>query len=65
MEKSKEEKEITEFSWPSFLIVTGCSLLFFSFVLKFLDGSHLPIFLYAGGVILVLGLIARIISKKN
>jgi hypothetical protein len=57
MEKSKEEKEITAFSWPTLFFVTGVSSFMFSFLLKILSGSYPLLFLSIGAATLLLGIL--------
>ncbi len=65
MEKSNEEKDLYAFSWPSFLMVTGVSLFLFALVLKFIDGEHISLFLYAGAGSLVAGFLGWLIFSRR
>ena len=38
--QEKNEEEMRKFSWTILLLVTACSSLVFSFILKMLDGNH-------------------------
>jgi hypothetical protein len=58
MGKSLEEKEISEIAWPLLFLVTGCSLIIFSFAMKFLDGKQPKLMLWGGLLSLLLSLIS-------
>ncbi len=57
-----EEKELNEFSWSTLFLVTGVSLILFSFILKLLDGSHSRLMLLCGSVSLGLFALACVFS---
>jgi hypothetical protein len=57
MGKSLEEKEISEIAWPLLFLVTGGSLVLFSFAMKFLDGKQPKLMLWGGLLSLLLSLI--------
>ena len=50
-----EDKDIKEFSWTAFLLVTGFSFFFFGKVLQVLDGTHIPAFTWVGVIAIVAG----------
>jgi hypothetical protein len=50
-----EEKEMKDFSWTAFFIVTGICFFAFSKVLLLLDGAHLPEFAWLGFLFLIIG----------
>jgi hypothetical protein len=57
MGKSQEEKEALEIFWPLLFLVTGCSLLLFSFVMKFIDGRQPKLMLWGGLACLLIALL--------
>jgi hypothetical protein len=65
MEKTKEEKDINAFSWPTLFIVTGISFFLFFLILKLVEGQHKSFFLYTGAISFVCGLLAWIGSKPD
>jgi hypothetical protein len=58
--KPMEDKDIKEFSWTAFLLVTGFCFFFFSKILERLDGEHLPLFTWIGIIAIVSGSINSI-----
>jgi hypothetical protein len=65
MEQTNEEKEINKTSWPLLLLVTGLSLIGFSFVMKFLEGKQNRIMFWAGCSSLLLSLLLFLGSKPT
>ncbi len=63
MGKSQEEKEVSEISWPLLFLVTGCSLLLFSFVMKFIDGRQPKLMVWGGLGCLLISLLIYLGSK--
>jgi hypothetical protein len=63
MEQTNEEKEINKISWPLLLLVTGISLIGFSFVMKLLEGKQNTIMFWAGCGSLLLSFILFLGSK--
>lgn len=55
-----EDKEIDEFSWTAFFLVSGFCFFAFSKILYYLDGSHLPIFTWIGVIGFLIGLLNSI-----
>lgn len=50
-----EDKDMKEFSWTAFLLVTGFCFFFFSKILQALDGTHIPLFTWIGVIAIVAG----------
>lgn len=50
-----DERNLKEFSWTAFFLVTGFSFFIFSKMLQFLDGTHLPVFSWIGIACIVIG----------
>ncbi len=65
MEKSEEEKQMSNVGWPLLFLVTGISLIGFSFVMKFLDGKQPKLMLWGGAISLLLSLILFLGGKPN
>ena len=62
-----DEKPDQRFPWSILLLVTGVSLLAFSFMMSMLDGGHIAIFLKLGPLFIGLSIIAFLnnwLSKK-
>ncbi len=60
-----EDKELKEFSWTAFFLVTGFSCFLFSKMMLFLDGTPLPIFTWIGIAGIVIGSIRGITTVKQ
>jgi len=60
-----DEKELFSFSWSGLFLVTAGSSILFSFILKFLDGSHSPLLIKIGVVAAILGIINWFIIRLN
>jgi predicted membrane channel-forming protein YqfA (hemolysin III family) len=60
-----EDKEMKEFSWTAFFLVTGFSLILFSKILQFLDGTRLQVFTWAGIVTIIIGSLYFILTLKE
>ncbi len=50
-----EDKELKEFSWTAFFLVTGFSFFAFSKMLQWLDGTPLPVFTWIGVIACLVG----------
>ncbi len=50
-----EDKELKEFSWTAFFLVTGFSFFAFSKILQWLDGTRLPVFSWIGVFAILVG----------
>jgi len=50
-----DDRNLKEFSWTAFFLVTGFSFFIFSKLLQFLDGTHLPLFSWIGVLAIVIG----------
>jgi hypothetical protein len=62
-----DEKQDQRFPWSILLLVTGICLLAFSYLMAFLDGGHIAIFLKLGPFLIGLSAIAFLnnwLSKK-
>ena len=53
-----DEKPDQRFPWSMLLLVTGFCLLAFSFLMSFLDGGHIAIFLKLGPFLIGLSVLA-------
>ena len=60
-----EDKEMKEFSWTAFLLVTGFSFILFSKILRLLDGTRLPAFTWIGVVTILIGSLHFIVTLKE
>ncbi|MBI5856172.1 MAG: hypothetical protein HZB42_00875 [Sphingobacteriales bacterium] len=60
-----EDKDLKEFSWTAFLLVTGFSFFFFSKILQKLDGTDLPLFSWIGVIAIVAGSLNSIRSMME
>jgi predicted membrane channel-forming protein YqfA (hemolysin III family) len=60
-----EDKEMKEFSWTAFFLVTGFSLILFSKVLQFLDGTRLPILTWIGIGTILIGALHFLMTLKE
>jgi predicted membrane channel-forming protein YqfA (hemolysin III family) len=60
-----EDKEMKEFSWTAFFVVTGFSFILFSKILHLLDGTRLPIFTWAGIIAIMTGSFYFIVTLKE
>lgn len=65
MEKTKEEKEMFGTSWPLLFLVTGCSLIGFSFIMIFLEGKQSKLMLWAGLIAIGAAAIAQLGRKPE
>lgn len=52
-----EEREKNEFSWTGLFLVTGLCFILFNGLLKLLDGTHMPLFVWVGIACIGLGTI--------
>lgn len=50
-----EDKQLNEFSWTAFFLVTGFSFLAFAKIFQLLDRVQLPAFTWIGMISLLLG----------
>lgn len=57
-----DDRNLREFSWTAFFLVTGFSFFIFSKLLQFLDGTHLPVFSWIGVIAIVIGSLSSIRS---
>lgn len=55
-----EDKEMKEFSWTAFFLVTGFSFFAFSKMLQILDGTQLQVFTWIGVVSILVGSLNKI-----
>lgn len=55
-----EDKDLKEFSWSAFFLVTGFCFFFFSKILHALDGANLRIFTWIGIIAIVTGSVSSI-----
>ena len=60
--QEKNEQEMLKFSWTGLLLVTGCSSLIFSYVVKILDGNHSRFLLLTGSAAVFLGILCWIVN---
>jgi uncharacterized membrane protein YgdD (TMEM256/DUF423 family) len=60
-----EDKEMKQFSWTAFFLVTGLSFFMFSKLMQFLDGSKLPVFTVIGIITFAIGLFRMITGSKR
>lgn len=65
MEQTNEEREINKTSWPLLALVTGCSLIIFSFVMKFLEGKQHRLMFWAGCAAILASFILFLGSKPS
>lgn len=59
-----EDKEMKQFSWTAFFLVTGFSFFMFSKMMMFLDGTNLPIFTWIGILTIAIGSLRAVRSLK-
>lgn len=50
-----KDKEIKEFSWTAFFLVTGFSFFLFSKILEWLDAIRLPVFTWIAVIAVLIG----------
>ena len=50
-----EDKEMKEFSWTAFFLVTGFCFFAFGKILQLLDGVQLPVFTWIGIIAVLAG----------
>jgi len=60
-----EDQDLKGFSWTSFFLVTSFCFFLFAILMKRLENIDVPIFLWTGGVTLVIGLINLIPMKTQ
>lgn len=62
-----EDKEMKQFSWNAFLLVTGFSFLLFSKLMDYLDGTRIPFFTWIGVTAISIGSLRTIwsLSRKT
>jgi hypothetical protein len=63
--KPMEDKEMKQFSWTAFFLVTGFSFFMFSKLMLFLDGTQLPIFTWIGLAAIAVGSLRAAKSFKS
>ncbi len=60
-----EDKEMKQFSWTAFLLVTGFSFFMFSKMMLFLDGTQLPLFTWIGISLIAAGSLRAVLTFKS
>lgn len=60
-----EDKEMKQFSWTAFFLVTGFSFFMFSKMMLFLDGTNLPVFTWLGILAIAIGSIRAVRSLNS
>ena len=60
-----EDKQMKDFSWTAFFLVTGFSFFMFSKLLWMLDGTPLPVFTWLGIVAILIGALRILLSRKQ
>lgn len=60
-----EDKDIKQFSWTAFFLVTGISFFLFSKLMLFLDGTKLPVFTVIGIITLAIGLFRMVTGLQR
>jgi hypothetical protein len=60
-----EDKQMKDFSWTAFFLVTGLSFFLFSKLLWMLDGTPLPVFTWLGIASIAIGSFRIILSLNQ
>lgn len=60
-----DENELKHYYWPVLFLVTGFCFLLFSIILQWLEGVRQPVFIWAGIVSIVIGLLTCVLSLNK